>query len=765
MNGNQMDTTCAEITTLTLLHITHLSLSSLEGIQYFDALQSLEANNNLLTYIPPLPESLIDINISVNQLSTLPSMPESLLYLRVSENHLTTLPSLPQSLIGLVCDDNYISTMPALPSGLKFILCGSDSLTSFASFSPSLRTLDCKDSPLLTSLPTLPDSLDWLVCKNCALTQLPALPDTLTILECGGNFLSSLPTLPSSLLTLDCSYNQITSLPSLPSKLSTLYTEHNQLTSMPNLPTFMTALYVNDNPDLHCLPRLDTIDYFHFERTGIDCLPNRGHILSSQPLISSIQLCDLFNTNNCEFYWNISGTCFQDLDTDCMPDSNETLLKNIKIDLFSSGTYIQSNLTNTFGSYSFENGYGTFDYSVDTTELPFNVICPLSFSYNSILSPIDSVVYDKNFSIECKPDFDLIAYSIAVTGPLFPNSTSTFHVSAGDYSSHFGLTCANNISGTVEIQMSGPVSYLGPTNNSLTPVINGNTLVYTITDFGIVNFNTDFNFLATTDSTAQSGDSICINVSIQPTTGDRNPGNNELRMCFVVTNSYDPNEKEVSPLGDILPSQEWLTYTLHFQNTGTASARNIYLIDTLSANLNTSSFTFLNSSHEVFTQLFGNVLRFNFPNINLPDSSSDSQNSHGYTQYKIKPLGGLSIGSSIRNSADIFFDFNSPIKTNTVVNTISNTISIHKISTNYQLSVIPNPVNDIVRIKFFLGKASDVKIVLINSLGQQVKLVSQHQYLEGETEITFSTSDLSEGVYYVSLSSAENHVVRKIIKI
>ena len=90
-------------------------------------------------------------------------------------------------------------------------------------------------------------------------------------------------------------------------------------------------------------------------------------------------------------------------------------------------------------------------------------------------------------------------------------------------------------------------------------------------------------------------------------------------------------------------------------------------------------FTFLSSSHDLITQLLpGDILRFNYPQINLPDSTSDEPNSHGYVQYKIKRKPGLPLNAVISNRAYIYFDFNTPVVTNTVSATLTTTVGIQQ---------------------------------------------------------------------------------------
>jgi hypothetical protein len=64
------------------------------------------------------------------------------------------------------------------------------------------------------------------------------------------------------------------------------------------------------------------------------------------------------------------------------------------------------------------------------------------------------------------------------------------------------------------------------------------------------------------------------------------------------------------------------------------------------------------------------VLTFTFANINLPDSNRNEPASHGYLKFSIAPLAAVAQGTRIENSADIFFDYNEPVRTNTAFTTV-----------------------------------------------------------------------------------------------
>ncbi len=144
----------------------------------------------------------------------------------------------------------------------------------------------------------------------------------------------------------------------------------------------------------------------------------------------------------------------------------------------------------------------------------------------------------------------------------------------------------------------------------------------------------------------------------------------------VINCAYDPNDKLVYPRRsegdyqqDFTLFDEFLEYTIRFQNTGTDTAFNVQLIDQLSPDLDLETFTPGTASHpyEVTLENDGRVY-FDFRNILLPDSTTNEMASHGYVNFRIKAKAGIEEASLIENTAGIYFDFNPPIITNTTEN-------------------------------------------------------------------------------------------------
>jgi len=151
--------------------------------------------------------------------------------------------------------------------------------------------------------------------------------------------------------------------------------------------------------------------------------------------------------------------------------------------------------------------------------------------------------------------------------------------------------------------------------------------------------------------------------------------------CMPITASYDPNDKRAIPEGlssehYILPETP-IEYTIRFQNTGTDTAFQVVLVDTLSEHLDISTFEYLMASHPVSMNVSGfgkPILTFTFDNIMLPDSNTNEPASNGFVKFRITPVAPL--GTRIENVADIYFDANPAVRTNYAFHTLSDTVFI-----------------------------------------------------------------------------------------
>jgi hypothetical protein len=126
---------------------------------------------------------------------------------------------------------------------------------------------------------------------------------------------------------------------------------------------------------------------------------------------------------------------------------------------------------------------------------------------------------------------------------------------------------------------------------------------------------------------------------------------------------------------------DYLEYTIRFQNLGTASAQFVRVLSDLNFRLDPATFEMVTTSHNYTYQRDGSSLDFFFDNIQLPAEIADEDGSNGFIKYKIKPLPGLLAGDIIAASANIFFDYNAPVVTETWFTTFVVPASINDFNT------------------------------------------------------------------------------------
>jgi uncharacterized repeat protein (TIGR01451 family) len=384
---------------------------------------------------------------------------------------------------------------------------------------------------------------------------------------------------------------------------------------------------------------------------------------------------------------------------------------------------------------------------LDTINKPFTVNCPqIGVETNVELNASQPAALDINFPAACKPGIDLGVKAVTRNGFPFPGQLHEVVINAGDMSHWYGMNCATGISGEVLVTINGPVQFASNLG-TIAPQINGNVFTFSVADFGSIANTQAFILQLLTDTTAQFTDQVCVNVQITLQPNDNNLVNNNLDFCYSIFNSYDPNMKEVYPQNLEPGFNDWLTYTIHFQNTGNAPAYNIRLLDTLISLLDLNTFEVVGYSHSNIVNLKGNVLNFKFPNIMLPDSTSDSEGSKGFVQYRIKPMPNLPVGTSIFNTAYIYFDYNTAIVTNTTSNLYTTNIS----HLNFDgINLFPNPVSKMLTIS---NNKSNLKGI-INIYDIMGKLWFSKTISQPVNSIEFNNLDeLTNGLYFVNITN------------
>ncbi|MHA3787408.1 DUF7619 domain-containing protein [Flavobacterium hauense] len=291
-------------------------------------------------------------------------------------------------------------------------------------------------------------------------------------------------------------------------------------------------------------------------------------------------------------------------------------------------------------------------------------------------------------------------------------------------------------------------------SSQLPATVSGN--IVTI-DFGTVvgNKQSLLTFTTKAPPVNMGGETVHFEAALSEIPNDAYLFNNTNSMDQVIVNSYDPNEIVVHEGAEITEDQadDYLTYTIRFQNEGNGDAINIRLEDTLDELLDWDTFEMVTASHPDYTiKRTGGELEFFFPDIQLPFKNADEQGSHGFVTYRIKPTAEFGLGDTVYNQAGIYFDFNPVIMTNTAETKVMTTAGLNEnapaIATLY-----PNPVKDRFHVKVTQGNLQSVAVYDING----------RLCLSVNTEI-IDTNALNSGIYFVKVTTDTGSANYKIIK-
>lgn len=231
--------------------------------------------------------------------------------------------------------------------------------------------------------------------------------------------------------------------------------------------------------------------------------------------------------------------------------------------------------------------------------------------------------------------------------------------------------------------------------------------------------------------------------------------------CLENVDSFDPNDKAGSPIGWgneklIFPNTE-IAYKIRFQNTGTDTAYTVLIKDLIPATLDVKSLRPGSSSHPYTWSIEeNNSLTFTFDNILLPDSTTNLAASQGFVNFTIAQQKDLPIGTTISNTAAIYFDFNEPIYTNQTLHKVGTLFS--GVPTNVkdkplitqQLIVFPNPFDKQTNFRIKDLPSQAVQLQLFDIMGQ---LIRTEQF--PNTSFEMSRDGLPAGLYTYQLMLAD----------
>ncbi len=433
-----------------------------------------------------------------------------------------------------------------------------------------------------------------------------------------------------------------------------------------------------------------------------------------------IAVIDLFGLNQ------IAGKVFIDANANGIKDVGESGVPRILISESPYDYYSASDTQGNYHLYVIDSGAA---YSVACPPIQFyHFTTPSIFS----LTPANDSLCCRNFGLT--PDGNIQNLQIAVT----PGIVRVGHIIP--HWINYQNSGTISVSDTVSYQFDSRYAFV---SSSPPPdLINGTTLKWAFQNlrpFEIRNIS----LLLQLTINAQLADTLHYTATVNPLGSDTTPADNFISSTEVVVGSYDPNEKTVS-FENGANASDGLTYCVYFQNTGTDTAFTVIIRDTLDSGLDITSLKILGSSHPMGYNLKGSgIIEFKFMNILLPDSNTNEPLSHGFVKYSIKPQDNLNNGTIINNTASIYFDFNTPVVTNTT-STIIGLTNILEPSGKIEFCVYPNPNSGAFAIEL-KGRDLVYEFSLEDVMGRKILSIKEE---EPVTKISINT--LPPGIYLLS---------------
>ena len=438
----------------------------------------------------------------------------------------------------------------------------------------------------------------------------------------------------------------------------------------------------------------------------------------------------------------VSGKVFIDHDQDCVQDPGEPGVPNLLLELQPGPQYF---FTDASGAYHRELANGSYTLAqADPTLVqlcPAQAPAPFTLNWNPVVLDLaDSSTVP----------LDLSAHLQAT--PMRPGFLGAYWGRVSN------LSARPSGAATVTMEIDPALIYLGAT-----PVptdVTGNTVTWDLSAFGPFQYR-DFTVDVQVPPGTPLGTILGTSLNVENTLGDMDPGNDLAALDVEVVGSYDPNDKRgiTNATKDteefILGQDQWVNYTIRFQNTGTDTAFTVVVRDTLEDRLDIRTLDILGASHS-YVPSFGGAreLVFSFNDILLPDSTTDLLGSQGFISFRIKPVAAIQVGDVIQNTAAIYFDFNEPVITNTTEHTASIGTGVQETTTSSRLQIHPNPVDDVLFLQFSDGMDPVVRVYTVD--GRPVEVPGRVM----ANGLQLDVSGLAPGAYLLHTSDGVAHFVK-----
>ncbi len=753
LNFSNNNLTTVDVTGLTNLEIfwafgnpfTTVDFSTLSGLQllnisFSDNLTGLDVSN--LTNLTDLSCSSNDSMTSLNVQGCTALEDLDCAFSAITDLNLNGL----ASLSSVFADNNNIATVDVT---------GAVSLSNLNVEFNQINSLSVQDLPVLQSINAESNNITSFNMLNCPLfftlllsdnqlatLDLSQVPNA-TIVYAQNNVLENLILAENNeIVNIHLSNNLLTEI------------DLNECANL-NWGTF------NDNPNLEYL-LLKNGSMESLFNTNIDNLPSLEYVCADEDQLQEVQdwLVNNGYTNvnvstSCSFNpggedFEIQGMSRFDFDSDgCEEDDPIVPFMNYTI---SNGTDTGTGIANSTGMYYIPVGEGTYTITPSSVDPALFDVIPESFT---VTFPTDPSPFEQDICFVPNSVTNDLEVVLSPLQPARPGFDATYQLLVNNIGNQ-------NLSGDVElIYMENLMTFIesdipfdASTESSLTWNFD-NLMPFQSFEVNLtftVNPPTDPDFPVNID------DVLIFTATANPILGDANPLDNILILEQIVVGSFDPNDitclqgetLDVERVGD------YVHYLVRFENTGTFPAENVVVVD----EINTDFFQLetlqpVNASHEFVTQITENKVEFIFEGINLPFNDEDND---GFVLFRIKTVPGLEIGDSFSNEADIYFDFNFPITTNTYITTIEEALGIEEVTAKDAIVVYPNPSDNLI----FMVSNSNIVIESFQVIDIVGQTILENTVSASKTRV--DVSSLQAGNYFIKLNTTEGSVYKRFTK-
>ncbi|MCF6133391.1 DUF7619 domain-containing protein [Flavobacterium wongokense] len=749
-------------------------ISDLTGIAAFTNLEYLYVGSNELTTLDLSSNTLLQyLYCGNNQLTSINLTGlVNLTYLNIRNNNFTSFSTAGlQALVIFDCRANEFLQSLTFNNNpaLTHVTCSVCQLSSLdVSSLTGLRNLECSVNNINSLNFGSINQLSELGCSSNQLTTLDISSQTqLKRLNCSNNVLTSnfdFSNLPE-IMYVSCSFNSITSLLFANNlHLISVGCTNNNLTSLDFSSTSLYQLYANNNPNLAYVNVKNgiitpdiyvsqfpeppfTSDNFQLQNTDLNYICHDDGEFGVE-LIANEGLENVSRGTYCSFtpggdYNTISGNVTFDCGGANLPMANQNV--NVTSNASSGSTFANAN-----GVYQFYTNGAPVTVAPQFSNPNYFTVTPPNYTFNFTDFGNNETA---NFCLSANGIHPDLEVSILPLTPARPGFDARYKIVFANKGNQLQF-------GSVSLSFDARMEFV-----SAVPAVDlqaDHNLTWNFTNlvpFQSREIEVTLNVNSPTETPPVNiNDILLLTATISSQQTDETPNNNLMSYNQFVVGSFDPNDKE-TVTSRYIPFDhlnDYIHYIIRFQNTGSAEAENVVIRDDLDSNLDWNTLQMVSSSHPYRSTLTsGNKLEVFYEGINLPAASVNEPASHGYIAFKIKPKSTLVFGDVIENKANIYFDFNFPIITNTVTTRI--TVVLGNSNSEAALfTMYPNPTSGILNIQM-MNNQTITKIMVNNVLGQTI-MTSQNASI-------LDISPLTKGTYFVTVTTENGSETKKIIKL